>query len=67
VVTRIGIDGLDKTAAEVEKSAKRLNTVLFICMGVLVGTMILGTMRTGQVLADAMQQQVNKQKSQLRK
>lgn len=67
VVTRIGIDGLEKTAAEVEKSAKLLNTVLFICMGVLVGTMILGTMRTGQVLSDAMQQQVNKQKSQIRK
>lgn len=67
VVTRIGVDGLDKTAAEVEKSAKRMNTILFICMGILVGTMILGTMRTGQVLAEAMQQQVNKQKSQVRK
>ena len=65
VVTRIGIDGMDKTCAEVEKSAKKLNVTLFIVMGVLVGTMILGTMRTGQELADAMQRSIAKQQRQM--
>ncbi|MNN83610.1 hypothetical protein D3C81_2006730 [compost metagenome] len=58
---RIGIEGMDETRQQVEESAYRLNLTMILIMGVVVGYLILGTMRTGQDLSSAMKSQLNHQ------
>ncbi|WP_316157895.1 type II secretion system F family protein [Cupriavidus sp. BIC8F] len=61
VMKRIGIEGMDETRQQVEESAFKLNLTMVLIMGVVVGYLILGTMRTGQDLSSAMKGQLNHQ------
>lgn len=62
VLSRIGIDGISEIRQEVETTAKKLNLLLSVIIGCVLGFMVLGIIVTAQGLSSSLREEVNMQK-----
>jgi toxin coregulated pilus biosynthesis protein E len=62
VISRIGVDGIEKVRKEVESGAKLMNSLLIAGLGALLAFMLVGTILTAQGLSESLKEEVNLQK-----
>ncbi len=62
VISRIGIDGIERVRKDVESGAKLMNSILIAVLGALLAFMLVGTILTAQGLSDSLKKEVSMQK-----
>ncbi len=62
VISRIGIDGIERVRKDVESGAKLMNSILIAVLGALLAFMLVGTILTAQGLSESLKKEVSMQK-----